>query len=123
MNDIDKILEQDTDGMVTYDYIVNNVETCLESLPFLIAKLKEVDCSGQFLASTARFLNAVDPETFRPFMTALIEAAIDKDRERKYISALLQSLWGENYEDRVDELNRTDDNFRKIYKRVYPKGI
>lgn len=53
----------------------------------------------------------------------MVAAAIEKDRERRYIADLLESLYGADYRDRVDQLNASDDNFRRIYKRVYPKGI
>ena len=48
---------------------------------------------------------------------------IDKDRERKYIGSLLEALWGADYHDNADKLRETDDNFRRIYKRMFPKGI
>ena len=52
----------------------------------------------------------------------LIAAAIEKDRERAYIGQLLPDIWGADYADRVDELNAADDNFRRVYKRIYPKN-
>lgn len=123
MNDIKKVLEHDSDGMAIYDYIVNNVETCREDLPILIERLREVDLSGQFLASAARFLHAVDSDRFDLFLSSLINGAIEKDRERKYIGSLLQAIWGDDYESRSGELMASDDNFRRIYKRVYTKGL
>ncbi len=111
------------DDMAIYDYIVNHVDTCVEELPELIARLREADMSGQFLASTARFLAAVDRKTFDPFLVDLVEGAIDKDRERKYIGALLVAIWGEDYESKADDLVVTDRNFRRIYSRLHPKGI
>ncbi len=120
MNQIEKILENDTDGMPVYEYIVNNVDNCSEDLPALIEKLKKVDRSGQFLSSTARFLNAVDSDAFAPFLPSLIEGAIEKDRERRYIGSLLQAIWGKDYMERASELRLSDDNFRRIYKRIYP---
>lgn len=106
--------------MATYDYIVNNVDTCLDSMQELVENLKRVDISGQFLASTARFLSAVDRVKFAEWLTPLIEGAIEKDRERRYIGSLLQAIWGKDYMEHVDELKAQDDNFRRIYKRVYP---
>lgn len=124
MNEILKSLNEDKDGMATYDYIVNNVDTCLDSMPELIDNLKRVDISGQFLASTARFLSAVDREKFASCLTPLIEGAIEKDRERRYIGSLLQAIWGEDYMEKAEELKAQDDNFRRIYKRIYPvKGL
>lgn len=115
-----KNLENDPDGMATYEYIVNNVDTVSEVMPDLIENLKRVDRSGQFLASTARFLNAIDPEAFSPWLSPLIEAAIGKDRERRYIGSLLEAIWGPDYKERASELMDSDDNFRRIYKRIYP---
>lgn len=110
--------------METYDYIVNNVETCIDSMPELVDNLRRADISGQFLASTARFLCAVDREKFSEWIQPLVEGAIEKDRERRYIGALLQAIWGADYEERAEELKASDDTFRRIYKRVYPgQGI
>lgn len=109
-------------GMSVYQYIVDNCENCADEMPSLIRKLTEVDTSGQFLASTARYLAAVDRQHFETWLAPLIEAAIDKDRERRYIGSLLQAIWGEDYADRVDELKASDNNFRRIYKRLYPQG-
>ena len=106
-------------GMKIYEYIVDNCETCSAEMPSLIARLREADLSGQFLASTARYLAAVDRETFEPWLAPLIEGAIDRDRERRYIGSLLKAIWGEDYEDRVEELKETDNNFRRIYKRIH----
>lgn len=123
MESILKNLETDPDGMSTYEYIVNNVDSIGEHMQELIDNLKRVDCSGQFLASTARFLNAIDHDTFSPWLSPLIEAAISKDRERRYIGSLLEALWGADYKERSKELIKTDDNFRRIYKRIYPADI
>ena len=50
MSDILKSLTGDKDGMATYDFIVNHVDSCLESMPELVDNLRRVDISGQFLA-------------------------------------------------------------------------
>ena len=115
-----KSLNGDQDGMATYDYIVNNVDTCIDSMPELVDNLRRADISGQFLASTARFLCAVDREKFAGWIQPLVEGAIEKDRERRYIGSLLQAIWGADYKERVEELRASDDTFRRIYKRVYP---
>lgn len=122
MNQILKNLEKDEDGMATYEYIANNFETCADLMPDLIENLLRVDMTGQFLASSARFLNAVDKETYSPYLPALIEGAISKDRERRYIGSLLKTIWGDDYMERADELRANDDNFRRIFKRIYPEG-
>lgn len=120
MNQTLKNLENDPDGMMTYEYIVNNFETCDDQMPQLVENLKRVDLSGQFLASSARFLSAVDSKKFSPWLPSLIEGAISKDRERRYIGSLLEAIWGEDYKEKADILKESDDNFRRIYKRIYP---
>lgn len=121
MIDILKNPELDSDGMATYEYLVNNVDTCLEEMPRLMENLKRCDATGQFTASTARFLAAVDRERFADWLPHLIDSTIDKDREHRYIWSLLEAIWGEDYESRLAELQASDDTFRRIYKRVYPK--
>lgn len=124
MSEILKSLVGDEDGMATYDYIVNNVDTCIDCMPELYDNLRRVDISGQFLASTARFLCAIDREKFAGWITPLVEGAIEKDREHRYIGSLLQAIWGSDYKERADELKASDDTFRRIYKRIYPaEGI
>lgn len=113
-------LEQE--GMSVYQYIVDHCETCSVELSGLIDKMHSVDTTGQFLASTARYLAAVDREKFDPWLAPLIEGAIDRDRERRYIGSLLQSIWGNDYETRAEQLKESDNNFRRIYKRIYPEG-
>lgn len=107
-------------GLEAYQLIVDNCETCGEELSKYVAQLRSVDNSGQFLASAARYLAALDREKFEPWLTPIIEGAIEKDRERRYIGSLLQAIWGEDYMDHVDELKAADNNFRRIYKRIYP---
>ncbi|MDE7408390.1 MAG: hypothetical protein K2N09_00035 [Muribaculaceae bacterium] len=120
MSEILKNLAGDQDGMATYDYIVNNVDSCIDSMPELLENLRRVDISGQFLASTARFLCAVDRDKFAGWIPPLVEGAIEKDRERRYIGSLLQAIWGTDYKERADELKASDDTFRRIFKRIYP---
>lgn len=122
MDQLSKTLSKDPDGMVTYEYIVNNQDTCIDRMEELVDNLRRVDLTGQFLASSARFLNAVDSETFSPWIPVLIESAIEKDKERKYIGSLLESIWGSDYKERAEELSDSDDNFRKIYKRIFENG-
>lgn len=122
MTDAIKHLAEDADGMATYEYIVNNVDTCLPLMPELTEILRKVDTSGQFLASTARFLFAIDRNAFAPCIAPLVEGAIEKDRERRYIGSLLEAIWGPDYQQNAEHLRATDDNFRRIYKRIYPAG-
>ncbi len=111
------------DGMAIYEHIVNHVDECHDQLDNLIMDMKRVDASGQFLASTARFLAAVDKEGFADYLPKLIESAIEKDRERRYIGQLLEAIWGTDYKERAEELVASDDIFRRLYKRVYPSGV
>ena len=115
-----KELAKDPDGLATYDYIVNHMPQCVADMDFLTENLIEKDNSGRFLASSARFLKSLDPEAFNRWVYRLVEGAIQKDRERRYIGGLLEALWGSDYKDRAEELSETDDNFRRIYKRIYP---
>lgn len=108
------------EGMAIYEYIVDNAENDTLRMEDMIMKLRRVDTTGQFLCSTARYLAAVDRERFGNWIAPLVEGAIEKDRDRRYIGSLLQALWGDDYADRVEELKASDDNFRRIYKRIYP---
>lgn len=118
-----KQLEQDSDGLGIYEYIVNHVDDVEEQLPLLSEYMKRADLTGQFLASTARFLAAIDRVRFDKYICAFIEGALERDRERKYIGALLEAIWGTDYREHSDVLCQTDNNFRRIYKRIYPTGI
>lgn len=118
-----KILDSDTDGLVSYEYLANHIDSCQDVINDIIENIIRVDKTGQFDASTARYLNAIDKETFAEYISRLIAAAIEKDREHRYLGDLLQGIWGEDYAKHVDELNAKDDNFRRIYKRLFPKGF
>ena len=123
MSENEHNLDEMEKGMAIYEYIVNNVETCKDELDNLIHDLKHEDNSGQFLSSTARFLAAVDKKEFGEVLPQLIEAAIEKDRERRYIGQLLEAIWGADYQERSSELRESDDVFRRLYKRIYPTGV
>lgn len=112
---------QESKCMKLYEYIVDNAETLPEQPDSIISDLKAVDLSGQFLASSARYLAAIDRERFEPWLTPLIEGAIEKDRERRYIGSLLEAIWGADFEERKDELKEKDNNFRRIYRRIHPE--
>lgn len=120
--DIKKILGKDPDGLLTYEYIANHIGSIDDILDDLVENMIEVDLSGQFTVSAARYLFAIDAEKYHNAVSRLVAAAIEKDRERRYIGDLL-TLWGEDYQEHVAELNANDDNFRRIYKRLYPTGI
>lgn len=113
--------KMEKEGMEIYQQIVDQCESSECDLTSLIDTLRSVDISGQFLASTARYLAAIDRARYEPWLGLLIEGAIDRDRERRYIGSLLQAIWGEDYQNRVEQLNATDNNFRRIYKRMHPE--
>lgn len=124
MNEDDKkILSKDSDGLLTYEYIANHINEIDDDMDFLVENMIQVDTTGQFLVSAARYLFLIDGEKYREPITRLIAAAIEKDRERRYIGDLLPSIWGEDYADHAEELKLTDNNFRRIYKRMFPTGI
>ena len=122
-NEDRKRLETDESGLLTYEYIANNIDTCDADIDELVDNMIRVDMNGQFVVSAARYLAAVDAETFGPAITRLVASAIEKDREHKYLPDLLTGIYGPDYAERADELKQTDDNFRRIYKRLYPTGI
>lgn len=113
-------LAGDTDGLVAYEHIANHVNTISEAdLAQVIDRIEQVDLNGQFAVSAARYLFATDSERFAEAVNRLIAIGIEKDRDRAYIGSLLQSIYGADYADRVAELSAADDNFRRIYKRLF----
>lgn len=117
-----KRLEKDSNGLLTYEYIANNIDSCMEDMDWLVANMIAVDLSGQFVASAARYLYAIDADGYKEFISQLIAAVIEKDREHRYLPDLIQGIWGDDYAQHVEELSK-DDNFRRIYKRLYPSGM
>lgn len=114
-----KTLRQDPDGLLTYEYLANHIEECDADLDTLMENLVRVDLNGQFLASTARYLHAIDAERYAPQIKMLVAATIDKDREHRYLGDILTAIYGTDYAARAAELSAADDNFRRIYKRLY----
>lgn len=119
--ELSKELLKDPDGLLTYEYIANHIGQCDDIMTGLIDNMLNVDTTGQFIVSAARYLNAIDADRYKVHIDRLVSCAIDRDRERRYIGELLQSLWGADYESRAVALNATDNNFRRIYKRLFPK--
>ena len=117
-----KRLEKDSNGLLTYEYIANNIDSCFEDMDWLVASMITVDLSGQFVASAARYLYAIDADGYKEFISQLIAAVIEKDREHRYLPGVIQGIWGDDYAQHVEELSK-DDNFRRIYKRLYPTGM
>ena len=119
---IKKRLETDADGLATYEYIANHIDDCAADMDFLIDNMNRVDLTGQFVISAARYLYAIDSESFAAAIDRLINLGIEKDREHRYIGALMEQFYGADYTDRAAELSASDNNFRRIYKRLYPQS-
>ena len=119
---IKKKLAEDSNGLSTYEYIANNIGSCADDMDYLVDNMIKVDLTGQYVASAARYLYAIDAQLYANSISTLIAAVIEKDREHRYLPELIQGIWGKDYADRVEELS-CEDNFRRIYKLLYPKGI
>ncbi len=117
-----KKLAKDPNGLMTYEYIANNIGLLDDIMPELVSNIIAVDKTGQFTVSAARYLHAIDKDKYAECIDSLIKAAIEKDRERNYLADLIAGIWGEDYKNHVEEYI-TDDNFRRIYKRLFPVGI
>jgi hypothetical protein len=120
---IKKMLESDSNGLLTYEYIANNMGSIDDDMPELVDNMILKDRTGQFVVSTARYLNAIDREKYAASIDLLVKAAIAKDRDHVYLGYLATSLWGADYKEHAEELSATDDNFRRIFKRLYRVGI
>ena len=123
IEELESKLAKDTNGLLTYEYIANHINSIDDMMADLVENMIRVDKTGQFVVSTARYLHAIDPNKFSQSIDTLIKAAIEKDRNRAYLADLVASIWGKDYQERAAELNATDDNFRRIYKRLYPVGM
>lgn len=118
-----KKLQNDPSGLMTYEYIANNMGQVDDIMPELVENMIDVDRTGQFVVSTARYLHAIDADKYARSIDLLIKAAIAKDREHVYLGNLAASIWGDDYRDHAQQLAETDDNFRRIYKRLFPQGM
>ena len=118
-----KKLQKDPNGLLTYEYIANNIDKVDGIMPELIDNIIAVDKTGQFVVSTARYLNAIDAKKYADSIDKLVKVAIEKDREHVYLCDLAASIWGPDYKEHAAELSAADDNFRRIYKRLYPVGM
>lgn len=117
-----KTLTTDPDGLLTYEFIANHIGTGDLDMAWLTENMINVDPVGQFTASAARYLHAIDPEEFAPFINELIAATINKDREHRYLPSLMAGIYGCDYQHHAAELSATDDNFRRLYKRLHPNA-
>ena len=115
-----KALQADADGLKSYEFIANHIEDGVEDIDKAIDNMVRVDTTGQFLASAARYLNAINPEKFAEQIDRLVAATIERDREHRYLADVLQGIYGEDYEARAETLIASDNNFRRIYKRLFP---
>lgn len=117
-------LMADKDGLLTYEYIANHIDGLQPSdLDELVNIMVDVDLTGQFLASAARYLHAIDPDAYAAAISRLVAATIDKDREHRYLPDILNSLYGADYHANAAQLSASDNNFRRIYKRLYPNSV
>lgn len=116
-----KQLRQDPDGLQCYEYMANHIsDLSADDLARLVDIMMLVDLNGQFMASAARYLHAIDAAGYTPEVRRLVAATIDKDREHRYLPDLISSIYGADYKDHAEELSAADDNFRRMYKRLYP---
>lgn len=122
-NTTKKMLENDSNGLLTYEYIANNMGNIDDDMAELVDNMILKDRTGQFVVSTARYLNAIDHDKYASSIDLLVKAAIAKDRDHVYLSYLAASLWGDDFKEHAAELSASDDNFRRIFKRLYPVGI
>ena len=74
-------------------------------MPELIDNIIAVDKTGQFVVSTARYLNAIDAKKYADSIDKLVKVAIEKDRERVYLGDLAASIWGPDYKEHAAELS------------------
>lgn len=122
-DDEKKTLQADPDGLLTYEYIANHIGQPEMDLPWLVDNMIRTDGKGQFTASAARYLSAIDPKGYAAEISELISATIHKDREHSYLPSLLRGIYGPDYGEHVEELSASDNNYRRIYKRLYPSAI
>lgn len=118
--EIDELKKSDADGLRIYEYIANSIgqgdDTDLQPLA---EALRDVDITGQFTASAARFINAIDAVRYADVVRLLVAATIDRDRDRAFLGDLMQSIYGPDHMDRARELCESDNNFRRMYKRLH----
>lgn len=69
-NDLKKILNSDTDGLLTYEYIANHMGSCDEDMPVLADNIIRVDMTGQITVSAALYLHATGAEKYGKLLTS-----------------------------------------------------
>lgn len=116
-------LQNDNDGLRTYEFIVNRLFTLDDDkLSDLITNLERADRSGQYLASAARYMNALDASGYDTHIRRMVADTIERDREHRYINDLIVALYGAEYYDRAPDLLSVDENFRRMFKRLHPNS-
>lgn len=111
---------QSTDkAMEIYEALVDAESSAPDRMPALVADLVANDETGQYLCSGARYLGALNRTGYGEYINTMVEAAIDRDREHRYIAQLLPALWGDDFMERSRQLRLCDNNFRRIFKRIY----
>ena len=85
-NDLKKILNSDTDGLLTYEYIANHMGSCDEDMPVLADNIIRVDMTGQITVSAALYLHATGAEKYREIIDKLIAASLSKDENTNILS-------------------------------------
>ncbi len=125
MNENDlKHLKQDTDGLLNYEYLANHIDTVeADDVNTIIDNLSDIDRDGQFCASAAKYLNIIDSKRFADAVRRLVALTIDKDREHRYLLGLMTAIYGEDYAAGAGRLCESDNNFRRIYKRLHPTSL
>ena len=82
-NHIKKILDDDTNGLLTYEYIANNMGTVDADLPALIDNMIMKDRTGQFVVSTARYLNAINMQLMDVTEDEVLQFINEREEEVK----------------------------------------
>ena len=59
--DTKKKLQADPDGLLTYEYIANHIDTVEPDLSWLVDNMQRVDLSGQFVISAASISDSIPP--------------------------------------------------------------
>lgn len=116
-------LQNNPDGLKAYEYLVNNLDTLTpDVLDQIVDIIITADPTGQYLTSSSRFLNAIDSQAYAPQVKRMVALVIDRDREHRYIPDLIEALYGPDYKENASQLATDDNNFRRMYKRLYPEG-
>ena len=84
----------------------------------LVDNMILVDSTGQFVVSAAPLSLCRDGKHYSDVISASQPPAIEKTANAAICLTLITSIWGADYQSRAEELNATDDNFRRICKRI-----